>query len=456
MESDLIRIVKNLAHLKRYHNSKDMHRAVEELVNTFGGTEDIYIKNLDSTWAIPDYYTVHHAKLFRNMQLIADYNSHPLCLWSYSSSFKGTLSYEEISDKILTDPNRPNARIFHFRNQYQKKSDSWGFSIPYEQFSQFNADDKFYVDIETSFEKLPMKQYFLGHPGKKNFILVAHLDHPNQVNDGLSSCIINNFVASRLRTKLKTINLISLNSVEIIGTVLFLRKFQLNNLNTIGAISTNGLMGGNKISFQYSSKNGDCKLDQLAKLYQKIYSNSISNHIFNFREGWGNDEIAFEVPGVSIPCVSMYRFNEECYHTDLDDLSTVNPQSITASCEILSDFIEAIDSDRKIHIHFDHLLCLSSPDINLYLEPSEISGLNKKIDESIDDLLINLSEQEKSYIEDNYALLNKFMNFFMPYLSDRKDASVLDVAITCSLPPKFVLNYFQRLQSIGFIELLEC
>lgn len=453
MSTDLIKIVKKLSNLKRYHNSSDMHAAVKILVDIFGGTEDIYSDNFDTTWSIPKCYKVHYARLFRNGKVIADYEVNPLCLWSYSTSYHGTLALSALSKHILTDANRPNARIFHFRNQYRREKNIWGFSIPFNEFSTFRENDIFNVEIKTSFSNHPMKQYFLGDIKKKNIILVAHLDHPNQVNDGLSSCIINNHVTKKLNGRLKTINLISLNSIEIIGTVLFLRKYKLDHTNTLGAICTNGLMSNYEIKFQYSSKNGNCELDQLLVLYQKIYYESVSDKISDFREGWGNDEVAFEVPGVEIPCISMFRFIEKEYHSDLDNLGTIEKKNSIKSCELLSDLIEAIDSDRAIEAHFDHLLCLSSPKINLYFEPSEVSGIDSKYNSLSGELFLNLSRQEMIYITDNQILLHRFMNQFMPFIYNAKKPTILELSLTCSLPPKFVFNYLSRLEKFGFISL---
>ena len=454
MYSVIIKLAEKLTPLKRYHNSKDMHYAVDKLVEYFGGIPDVYLDNLGTTWRIPQYYSVHSATLSRNGKIIADYFIHPLCLWSYSSSFKGRLTLTELKDKILFDPERPKARIFHFRNQYRQEKRVWGFSIPYEQYSSFKETDIFDVDIKTSFDKYPMKQYFCGKPQKnKNFILVAHLDHPNQLNDGLSSCILNNFIYSTLKNKLKTINLISLNSVEITGTVLFLKKYGLNNSNTIGAISTNGLMSKYDITLQYSARNGINKLDKLLKLYSKIYLSQVSKKIEKFREGWGNDEIAFEVPKISIPCVSIYRFLKDEYHSDADNLSKLDQDSLDSSYNFLCSFIEAIDCERTIEANFDHLLCLSSSEINLYLEPQKTSGIMLNEIDLESSLFSDLNEMELYYIKNNIQLLNIFMNNFIPYLYYEKDPTILGVALESALPPKFILAYFLRLQKLGHVNL---
>ena len=45
----------------------------------------------------------------------------------------------------------------------------------------------------------------------------------------------------------------------------------------------------------------------------------------------GNDEIAFEVPGISIPCASIHRGPHPNYHTHLDDFSCFSNSSFNNS-----------------------------------------------------------------------------------------------------------------------------
>ena len=53
-----------------------------------------------------------------NGKSLMNWRKNKLSLWSYSPSFVGKLSLDKFKRKILFDKNRPNASIFHFRNQY--------------------------------------------------------------------------------------------------------------------------------------------------------------------------------------------------------------------------------------------------------------------------------------------------------------------------------------------------
>ena len=69
-----------------------------------------------------------------------------------------------------------------------------------------------------------------------------------------------------------------------------------------------------------------------------------------FREGWGNDEIAFEVPGISIPCASIHRGPHPNYHTHLDDFSCFSNSSFNNSKNIIKNIIINLDKNYKIKV----------------------------------------------------------------------------------------------------------
>ncbi|MDB3890692.1 DUF2172 domain-containing protein [Gammaproteobacteria bacterium] len=453
MKMTIIELANKLHGLKRYHNSADMHCAVELLIDFFGGFADVYDSNMGTTWDLPKFYHVNYARLLNSHgEVIANYTDHVLSLWSNSPSYSGQVNYSELKDHILTDQSRPQSTLFHFRNQYRFHEREWGFSLPFEKFKNLDASDTYTVEIDTSFEDLPMHQYISSYPhAENNFVLVAHLDHPNQLNDGLSSCLVNNQVVSNLANTLININLVSINSVEIVGTVFFTKKFDINSQNTLGAISTNGLALKESFKFQYSSTNGASTLDKLISLYSIIYGDGT---VEGYREGWGNDEIAFEVPGVEVSCASIHRFPHATYHSDRDDMEGWNQGSFDESVEVLGRVIQSLDVNYLYRVKaINHLICFSSPSVNLYLEPGEISGLKNDDMKNVDRFITGLTRRELTYIQDNLYLLNQFMNMILPMFSRQPALSVLEISFKAKLPPVFVNNYLSEMENLNLVSL---
>ena len=124
--------------------------------------------------------------------------------------------------------------------------------------------------------------------------------------------------------------------MEILGSVYFLKHHKLNFSNTIGAICTNGLTLDANFIFQLSGKKNSVT-NKLISLYHLFHLPKSS--LQQFREGWGNDEIAFEVPGVSIPCISVHRGPFSSYHTHLDDFSLFHEKSFNESKNLFTSII---------------------------------------------------------------------------------------------------------------------
>ena len=448
-----INILKNLLNLNRHHISPDMDIALKELSDVYEGYIDEYFNDQKLSWRLPPGYKVIKAELRDGKgKLICSHKKNPMHLWSYSPSFSGYLNYSELKKKILVDFDRPNAILFHFRNQFRFWDPVWGFSLTVEQYSKLDKYDKFYVDIKTEFYEAPLRQFLLNKPSNKNnIILVAHLDHYYQLNDGLGSAVLNNEVVTELKDKLENINLCSLNSIEIIGSIYFLKRFKLNFSNTICAISTNGLTLDANLIFQLSGKKNSI-INKLIELYFLLYQPH--SKLEHFREGWGNDEIAFEVPGISIPCASVHRGPHPNYHTNLDDFSCFSKKSFNNSKKILKNIILNLDKNFKIKIKdWEGLICLASPHINLYIEGLNISGINQKSNIKELSFLSKLIPEEKEYLKNNIEKLVNFNNRFQSYLSFNENITIIDLAYEFSLPVGFVKSYCEILKDKGFVSL---
>ena len=449
-----IKILKELFNLNRHHISKDMDYAIKKLCEVYNGSTEEYRDDQSLSWRLPPGYRVIKAELRDSKgRLICSHENNPMHLWSYSPSFSGEVSYSELRKRIMVDFERPEAILFHFRNQYRFWKPKWGFSLNAKQFEMLDKTERFFVEIQTEFYESPLRQFLLNKPkNSKNVILVAHLDHYLQLNDGLGSAIVNNEVVSDLDGILKNINLCSLNSVEILGSVYFLKKNNLNFSNTITAISTNGLTLNENLVFQLSGRK-DSQINKLMKLTHLIEGNK--SILEEFREGWGNDEIAFEVPGVNIPCASIHRWPHSNYHTNQDDFLSYSNDSFLESKDLIKNIILCIDQNYHIEIKDWHgLICLASPNINLYIEPSNISNIQQK--NNLEDLSFvnNLSKSEIEYLKLNNEKVRNFTNKFQSYLSNNENLTIIDVAYEFSLPTRFVSGYFKKLEDKNFVSLI--
>ena len=119
-------------------------------------------------------------------------------------------------------------------------------------------------------------------------------------------------------------------------------------------------------------------------------------------------------------------------------------------------------------IFFDHLPCFSSPELDLYLEPSLISGLcnsgqvKDRFQVTSDttncrnvspDFLSIYELKELEYIEKHNEFPNRFMNQLISLMCDCVGCSLIELCCKLSSPPLFTLSYLQRMEVKGLIRL---
>lgn len=463
-------LLESLYKLNRYHSSPGMCASIDLLTQNYGGTRETISDPLGTSWSIPPYYKVNSAKITNSSgKVLASYEDNPLFLNAYSESISLTSTLADLRQYIVTDIDRPDDFIFSFRRQYRHWEKGWGISLPYNTLSSISDDELLSVSIDTEFSSSPLSQYVLGeYKDRHNVVLVAHLDHPGQVNDGLSACLCINEVFQAVTPFLRTINLVCLNSVEIVGTVLHLKKNALTSERVEFALNVNGISIDSPLVACQSTVDAPNMFDMCISLFNKLGLWNFSS-LLGFREGWGNDEIAFHIPGVKIPCASIYRSPFPSYHTSSDDLRSFSRMAFEDSMNLISSALYILDNNLVLDkVLFDHLPCLSSPELGLYLEPSLISGLGNS--DEVEKSFSNSSElpgeknsvpeflslymlKELDYINAHDKFPNLFMNQVLSLMCNCAGLSLIELCSKLSAPPLFTLNYLKRMQSKGLITL---
>ncbi len=463
-------LLEKLYDLNRYHSSPGMCASIDLLIQYYGGRKETISDSLGTSWRIPPFYKVNSANIKNSLgEVLASYDENPLFLNAYSHSVSIKKSLAELKEHIIFDIDRPNDFIFSFRRQYRHWEKGWGISLPYNMITSIPDDELLSVDIDTEFINSPLSQYVLGnYKDENNIILVAHLDHPSQVNDGLSACLCINEVHRRTSSLLNTINLVCLNSIEIVGSVLHLKANSLTNKRVMFAININGISIDAPFVACQSTVDSPNLFDMCISLIKNLGMWNFSS-LLGFRQGWGNDEIAFHVPGVEIPCTSIYRSPFPSYHTSADNLEAFSETAFEETVNLISAVLFIMDNNLVIEeILFDHLPCLSSPNLDLYLEPSSVSGLRNSLqsvaspigasnslhEKKISPEFLSLySNKEKKYIENDENFLNLFMNRVLSLMCDCTNYSLIELCCKLSSPPLFTLSYLRRMEDKGLIRL---
>ena len=426
--------------LNRVHVSKEMSEAYRILKRYYTNLKIFGYKSGTKCegWVAPPSWNVQKATLKDPKgKIIADFKKNKLSLWSYSSSFKGKVELDKLKNKILSNPKKPSATTWYFRNQYNFWKKEWGFSLPYKVFSKLKKG-KYSVDIKTSFDKGKLEMAEDVHYGKlkDSFLFVGHFDHPQMCLDGLVGCLAGPELMNKIKKRKTKLTYRMLSTVEIIGSVFYTAHHaKKNNIKEALFISAPG--SPQNISYQKTfSKN-----NQIDKITNHVLKSLDMNFkTYDFRKGViGNDEIAYDTGGVNIPCGSLVRSPFYSYHTDLDTPSGISWNNFDETILALEEIIYIFENNSTLHRNFKTLPRLSSEIHDLYLSGDKISGIKGNSSSLGKNLLNNIPEKTIKLIRKNTHKFNYLMNSLANMCEG--DKTILDVAIHSELPFRLVENY---------------
>jgi aminopeptidase-like protein len=442
------KLLEDLSLLDRCHSGPEMTKAYELLVEYYSGSRILsYAQNRDvNFWRVPPYWTCISATLEDdNGKVIASYTKNKLSLFTYSPSVDCKISLEELQPHLFSDPDRPNSTCFYFRNQYRHWKPEWGFSIPHKIREGLSSKSSYQVKIDTDFNyKKKMIQSDYHHQGAsdKIFLFVGHFDHPAQVNDGLSGCIVAYEVIKRLKGKKTRFSYRAFSSVEIVGSAHYLDDEISNSGNIREAIflAFSGISSPIVYQQSYHKKS---LLDRIVVFLMQFFQ-SKSENIFGHREIVGNDENIFDSVGYEISCGTIMRSPFKEYHTELDNMNITSKDRLEEVIDICLQIVEIIEENYYFSLVNAGMPCLSNPEIDLYLSPDLISGTKDNAKHDLEQFSWKGTDNEKKYLDKNACLINQLMQNILRLANGKY--TLLYLAEKSKIPFGFVLMYAKLLQ----------
>lgn len=424
--------------MNRVHCGPDTSAAYRQLATIYDNTQVFGFASgtKSGTWTAPPAWHVDHARLSGpGGQVIADWADHPLHLYTFSPPFSGTVSRQELEDHLFSVPAKPQRIPFHFRNQYRHWDAQWGFCIS-QQVRDALPDGDYTVDIATRFEPGMMEMAEQVHAGRlpDSLLLVGHFDHPHMCNDGLVGCLAGHEAITRLAGRQTNLTYRMLSTVEIIGSAFYAEHFAAPNaVRQALFVASSGAAA--PLAYQ-ASFSGQAAIDRIMAHVLDTTADPSSLH--EFRLGpLGNDETAFDVGGVGVPCGSIMRAPFEVYHTDADTPENVHDDKFEQIVGIIGRLINVFERNAVLKRKFSGLPCLSSPELDLYLSPARMSHVEQTV--STGGVMNALSDELQSIIKQRSGKLNYMMNV-LPLMCEG-DLSTLDVAEKTGLPFELVDAY---------------
>ena len=310
------------------------------------------------SWKIPQRNKVNKGVLKDEDGVVyADFDNHPLYLWSYSISVNKKLEWNELKDHIYTNEKCPNAIPWYFK-YYEK---TWGFSIEHNKFLNMPKHKKYHVEIDIEFSNSPgLKNltYFIDYGQEKDFLMTSNICHPYQVNDSISGVVaavelINRFHKKPIEKPTKNLNF--LFCPETIGSIAYLANNEHKIEQTSSGFFTEFIGHKDKENFILQhSRNKEDKINQVFEYVLKRQNKTYD--VISFRRT--NDEGNINGPGVNIPCPAVYRGNltndkrifydvnfYDEYHTSFDNPDIISELKLEEAVDLFEEVLRIFCSD---------------------------------------------------------------------------------------------------------------
>lgn len=324
-------------------------------------------------WVVPDNWQVRRAKLFRDGEEVFDGTRHTLGVGYYSRSFTGELSWEDLAPSLVTNPDLPDAYMFHCMWQYRPWDADWAMCIPHSIYKFLGPGGKYRVELKTTYapgEMLVAHSHKAGR-SPKTIVFNSNNCHPHMANDGSAGTAVLIRLMQWLQERDTHYSYRLVIGPEHLGSVFYLRDLPRRDVDNMVCGIFEEMPGTSGSLKAASTFLGGHMLDH-------AFANALRHHskgyeLVPWRKGAGNDETVWEAPGYEVPFVEVTRCEDQFapfreYHSSLDTAELMDPARLDEMLFMLQKVVEILEDNVTIQRRFDGLICLSNPKYGLYME----------------------------------------------------------------------------------------
>ncbi|MGE0254644.1 MAG: DUF4910 domain-containing protein [Alphaproteobacteria bacterium] len=384
-------------------------------------------------WQVPRKWIVERATISRDGKVVFDGTVHPLALAMYSRPFRGRLTLEELKAHIVTNPEQPDAHMFHSIWQIRGWAADWAFCMPHDIFRTLTPG-LYDVDLAVRYEDGEMPVAVYEHKGRSERTIVFNTNtcHPTQANDGFCAVamLVRLFQWLAGRETYYSYRLVL--GPEHLGSTFYTRDLGRQGMERLVAGIFAEMPGNAAPICVTSSFLGKQRIDLACR--NAVRRSRLGTRLAGWREGCGNDETVWEAPGNEVPFVEMTRaitpdrpYPE--YHSSNDNPDLMDAELVAEFLCVLRDIVDIVEHDSRLYRHFDGLICLSNPAYDLYFE---------RHDPTIDK---GLTDEDERWGH----LLDSLLRYFDGSLT------VLEIAEKHGLPFRPLHDYLQRFVAKGLV-----
>lgn len=386
-------------------------------------------------WEVPNNWRVERAKLFRDGVEVFDGTSHTLGVGYYSRSFEGELDWDELRPKLVTNPDLPDAYMFHCVWQYRPWDADWRLVVPYKIFRSFGPG-RYRVELKTVHEPGHMLVAHSHRAGrsKRTIVFNSNNCHPHMANDGFAGTAVLIRLMQWLYEQDTFYSYRLVIGPEHLGSVFYLRDLPREEVDDMVCGVFEEMPGTNGGLKATSTFLGGQMIDDAFADALRHYSRA--HTLVPWRKGAGNDETVWEAPGYEVPFVELTRCEDQFapyreYHSSLDTPELMNEQQLDEMLTVLKKVVRTLEDNVVVHRCFDGLICLSNPQYDLYMERPDPT------------ITKNLEADAEKW--------GHLVDCLFRYMDG--NTTVLDIARRHDLPFERVRRYLGRFEEKGLVKL---
>lgn len=386
-------------------------------------------------WVIPSNWIVKKAVLYKGNEQIFDFSINTLGVGYYSKSFSGELDWEELLPHLVTNPELPDAFMFHCMWQYRPWDADWRLVLPYTVFRTLKPG-RYRVELETEYKSGEMIVAHCHKKGKseKTIVFNSNNCHPHMANDGFAGTAVLIHLMQWLMNRETYYSYRLVIGPEHLGSVFYLRDLPRAEVDAMVSGVFEEMPGTSGPIVATSTFTGGHMIDEAFINVLRHYSQA--HRMADWRKGAGNDETVWEAPGYEIPFVELTRCENQFapyaeYHSSLDTPDLMQPGQLQEMLECLKKVVDVLENNSIVLRRFDGLICLSNPEYELYMErpdPTVVKDLD--------------ADAEK---------WGHLLDCLFRYMDG--DMTILDMANRHDLPFDRLYRYLCRFQEKGLVEL---
>ena len=308
-------------------------------------------------WTVPKEWNIRGGWI-KNMQgeTIIDFNDCNLHVMGYSIPIHQTLSREELSEHVYTQPEQPEW-IPYVTSYYKER---WGFCMS-ERQKQALTDAEYEVYMDSTLEDGFLTYGELVLPGETDdeIFFSTYLCHPSMANNELSGPCVQTELIKYLKSlshRRYTYRFVFIP--ETIGSITYLSRNLEALQQHVKAGFVLSCVGDNRTYSMVSTKYEDTLADRVLNNVLKFHYPDYIRYSFMKR---ASDERQYGSAGVDLPvcafCRSKYHEYPE-YHTSADNMDLISPEGLSGAYEVMVKVINALENN-----YFYQMQCKCEPQL---------------------------------------------------------------------------------------------